>query len=485
MVALWLTLAVAVAEARSQHNANADFQRFEDEDALQLLQVAATRHSHTPARAAHHERNSSRAGAPYRQPLQNLGDVQYTGEVEVGGQKLQGILDTGSFELLVLSKECAVCGDPTKLFDSAQSHNFREGDEIVQHSFGSGTTMSSRGFDTVRVGPLESKKQAFWQVFDAMMPILEESTFGAIVGVGPPDSASKIEDQEDGAEDVPMVMSSKVPKGRHLQMTGRPASPEVSSVCSQFGVQTFSVCIGQQSGSHGFFVWNDAPPTEQGREFTAVEVAGEIHWAGKMTDVQMGQTAAPNDGGFTLCKDGCAAVIDSGTSLIAAPSSVIQEVEEALVSLREDCSNLGDMPDLVFQLGGETFSLPPDAYIGQIVNHGAPALKDILHMRFRSRHYSCVPLFMNIDVDSQLGPMWILGLPFFRKYYTTFSFDTTVSPVKKFMSMALADDECNPADSSALLARDRSEMRPKKIDLSQLRVPRWAEEAMKHGRVTV
>jgi len=432
-------------------------------------------------RLAHHPQNNSGVAKPFRQSLQNLGDVQYTGEVEVGGQKLQGILDTGSFELLVLSKECQVCGDPTKLFDSEESRDFREGEEIVQHSFGSGTTMSSRGFDTVRVGPLESKNQAFWQVFDAMMPILEESTFGAIVGVGPPDSASKIEEQDDGGQEVPMAMT-KMHKG-HMQMTGKPASPEVSSVCSQFGVQTFSVCIGQPSGSHGFFVWDDTPPTEQGREFTAVEVAGEIHWAGKMTNIQMGHDAAQD--GFTLCKDGCAAVIDSGTSLIAAPSSVIQEVEEALVSLREDCSNLGDMPDLVFELGGEKFSLPPDAYIGQIVNHGAPALKDILHFRFRSRHYTCVPLFMNIDVDSQLGPMWILGLPFFRKYYTTFSFDTTASPVKKIMSMALADDECNPAESSALLGRKRSEMQPKKIDLSQLRVPRWAEEAMKHGRVTV
>jgi len=458
MITALFLLAGALSEARPQHSANG-----------RALRVAQ-----------HH--NQSRVGTAYRQSLQNLGDVQYTGEVEVGGQKLQGILDTGSFELLVLSKECQVCGDPAKLFDSDNSQNFHEGDEIVQHSFGSGTTMSSRGFDTVRVGPLESKNQAFWQVFDAMMPILEESTFGAIVGVGPPDSASKIEEQEDGGAEVPMAMT-KMHNKQNLQMTGKPASPEVSSVCSQFGVQTFSVCIGQQTGSHGFFVWDDAPPHEQGREFTAVEVAGEIHWAGRMTDVQMGHDVAKDS--FTLCKDGCAAVIDSGTSLIAAPSSVIQEVEEALVSLREDCSNLGDMPDLVFELGGQKFSLPPDAYIGQIVNHGAPALKDILHFRFRSRHYTCVPLFMNIDVDSQLGPMWILGLPFFRKYYTTFSFDTKVSPVKKFMSMALADDECNPADSSALLGGKRSDMQPKKIDLSQLRVPRWAEEAMKHGRVTV
>jgi len=431
------------------------------------------------------ERQRSDNEISFRQPLRNLGDVQYTGEVEVGGQKLQGILDTGSFELLVLSKECQVCGDPTKLFDSKESDDFREGDEVVQHSFGSGTTMSSRGFDTVKIGPLESQGQAFWQVFDAMMPILEESTFGAIVGVGPPDSASKIEEEEDDGQDVPIAMSRSHHdhKAGKMQLAEKPASVEASSVCSQFGVQTFSVCIGQQSGSHGFFVWNDMPPKQQGREFTAVEVAGEIHWAGRMTDVQMGHSNSKNS--FTLCQDGCAAVIDSGTSLIAAPSSVIQEVDEALVSLKEDCSNLGDMPDLVFELGGQKFSLPPDAYIGQIVNHGAPALNDILHFRFRSRHYTCVPLFMNIDVDSQLGPMWILGLPFFRKYYTTFSFDTTVSPVKKFMSMALADDDCKPAESSALLAHERSLMRPKKIDLSQLRVPRWAEEAMKKGVVKV
>merc|ERR1712139_604043 len=34
----------------------------------------------------------------------------------------------------------------------------------------------------------------------------------------------------------------------------------------------------------------------------------------------------------------------------------------------------------------------------------------------------CEPLIMAMDADSQFGQLWILGMPFFRKYYTTFQF---------------------------------------------------------------
>lgn len=415
---------------------------------------------------------------PFRQALRNIGDVQYTAQIQVGGQNLQGILDTGSFELLVLSKECKVCGDEGDLYDSRASFHFQKGRSVAQHNFGSGTTFSKEGFDTVSVGPLKSTHQRFWRVFDAMMPILEDSAFAAIVGVGPPDSAEKL--AEDDSGDLMAIEN-----GFENDLSVDKVSP---SLCTKFGVRTFSVCIGQRDGSHGFFIWNDAIPHMQGAAFTHVPVAGSIHWAVQMTDVQIGHGQTGHDHVVNLgCKHGCAAVVDSGTSLIAAPEEVIAQVDEALLKLKQDCSNLGDMPDLVFNLGGHQFSLPPDAYIGQVVHHGTPGIDDLLHFRFRSQNYSCTPLLMSIDVDSQIGPMWILGLPFFRKYYTTFSYDMTSKnkAVQKQLSMALANDECNPTEGNALLGRSRAQMRPKRVELSELRLPPWAEEAVKTRKVTV
>merc|ERR1740117_2370543 len=84
----------------------------------------------------------------YRQELYNLGDVQYTGDIVVGGQPMRGILDTGSFELLVLSRDCKVCGDRKLLFDHESSPNYAEGQTAAQHSFGSGVTFSNEAFDT-------------------------------------------------------------------------------------------------------------------------------------------------------------------------------------------------------------------------------------------------------------------------------------------------------------------------------------------------
>merc|ERR1719487_1424378 len=67
------------------------------------------------------------------------------------------------------------------------------------------------------------------------------------------------------------------------------------------------------------------------------------------------------------CEKGCGAIIDTGTSLTGVPSDVYRIAAEAIQSLDPDCSNLASLPDLRFKLDGIEFSLPPEAYIGEIV----------------------------------------------------------------------------------------------------------------------
>lgn len=341
-----------------------------------------------------------------------------------------------------------------------------------------------------------------------MMPLLGESSFQAIVGVGPPDSAMKLANDQEG-DMVAMCrgfqdLGAEVPSRLFSQPVASPPKPDVQqapwaptapgalrgsdlpALCTKFGVRAFSVCIGRSSGSPGYFVWNDNAPADQSSMFTSVPVVGDVHWAVRMTDVRVGHGGSGVDGTLSLgCSGGCAAVVDSGTSLIAAPTEVIRMVDDALVHLKQDCSNLGDMPDLVFDLGGHEFSLPPDAYMGHVEHHDSPNFRDILHFRFKARSHSCVPLFMNVDTDTQLGPMWILGLPFFRKYYTSFSYEPASRPIRKHMAMALSDDRCYPVSGDSLLDSPRAVMRPRTVHLSQLHVPRWAEEAMNRTHFNV
>merc|ERR1711879_904767 len=83
-----------------------------------------------------------------------------------------------------------------------------------------------------------------------------------------------------------------------------------------------------------------------------------------------------------------------------------------------------------------------------------------------------------MDADSQFGPLWILGMPFFRKYYTNFKFVNYAGklsmPVATTMSFSVADSKCRPGHSpeedigkSSLVEKRPTQLR---VDASKLRV---------------
>lgn len=428
---------------------------------------------------------------PYRQELHNFGDVQYTADISVGGQTMRGVLDTGSFDLFVFSKDCPKCGMTRELYDRNRSEAYQGGLAVAEHTFGSGVTFSYEAFDSIALGlgatgpALAASRQRFWEVFDAAMPVIQGSAFQAVVGVGPPDSVGKLVNEKSGHQLVKMEQEVKklgltVPKRfqdlEQLEQVDDTTSTAAPSLCANLGVRSFSICIGQEAGQPGYFVWNDDTPQSSPEVFTEIPVEGSVHWGVNMTNVVIGGNMGPDEAIDIGCADGCGAVVDSGTSLIAAPSNVIRKLGLALRHLKEDCSNLDDMPDLKFTLGGQDFSLPPDAYMGQVSSRSLPGLDDILHFNFWPETYRCVPLFMAIDSRTQFGNLWILGLPFFRKYYTNFEYDYSTEPVGKSLSVALADSQCEPVDGKSLLGVHRMS-RAKRIDFSSLQVPHWARQA--------
>ena len=98
-------------------------------------------------------------------------------------------------------------------------------------------------------------------------------------------------------------------------------------------------------------------------------------------------------------------VVDTGTSIIAGPTSYIKTLTDKIGEVKEDCSNLNSLPDVEFVFGGKTYTLESKFYVLQISDGNG--------------NTQCQ---LGMQGLNQAG-LWILGDPFLRKYYTVFDRD--------------------------------------------------------------
>jgi len=208
----------------------------------------------------------------------------------------------------------------------------------------------------------------------------------------------------------------------------------------------------------------------------SAEVVGENHWGVQMADVTIGTEKLLCDGG------GCGAIVDSGTSLLAAPSEHLELLTPLLNTIKEDCSNLHELPMLYLTLGGHQLALPPKAYVMQIkgaVRVSGDVLEadkdkevwDVLFFKPKIRKTDmCLPAFMQLDKMSDYGPVWILGMPFLRYYYTQFNRST------KHLYFARASATCDPLQfepvtrADALLEENEEDKVKTKVDTNHQRM---------------
>merc|ERR1719182_186122 len=82
------------------------------------------------------------------------------------------------------------------------------------------------------------------------------------------------------------------------------------------------------------------------------QVASEVLWAPvtRQSYWQIGiQDVTLNNKKSGLCSD-CQVAVDTGTSLLAGPSDVIEQLQER-IKVEDDCSNFNELPVLGFVIG--------------------------------------------------------------------------------------------------------------------------------------
>jgi len=389
----------------------------------------------------------------YTLTLQNYKGVQYFAPITFNDQKLSAVYDTGSFEIMAMSKMCTACKIPSPQvkYDNTSSRTFARGDRgIENHHFAGGLVVAKQDYETVHIGDLGKdftiKHMPFWQVVDTDMRVWmsKKAQFTAIVGLG--------------------------------HRTVVPDTPEdqkpVESLLERTNTNRFAICLQKGISNPGYITFNPRIDSQVAgfnavggtsmpqALYRRVPVIGKNHWAVEMNEVSTFNGEKTD----RRCHDGnaCVAIIDSGTSLIGVPPIAVPMILKIAKSIKQDCSNIDQLHDLVFDLGGHRFALPPAAYIVQ----------------FRTGDVRrCMPAFTDFDMLSTHGSVWILGMPFLRHFYTVF--DRTEP------SIYVADqgENCEPAMSNSTanttfvntsFASARPHQEPAMADTSEAMLPSWA-----------
>jgi len=259
-------------------------------------------------------------------PLTNYLDAQYYGEISIGSppQTFTVIFDTGSSNLWVPSSKCIfsiACYFHNRFKGSKSTTYTKIGDEL-QINYGSGSISGFSSKDTVQVGDLCVVDQDFIEVTKEGSLSFVIGKFDGIFGLG----------------------------FKEISVGG--LQPAWYNMIEQGLVeeQVFSFWLNRNAADEegGELVFGGVDPKHFIGKHSYVPVTKKGYWQFDMGDFLIGNQST----GF--CEGGCAAIVDSGTSLLAGPTTIVTEINYAIGAegvLSSECKTLvNEYGDMIWDL---------------------------------------------------------------------------------------------------------------------------------------
>ncbi|XP_022761303.1 aspartic proteinase-like isoform X2 [Durio zibethinus] len=247
--------------------------------------------------------------------LKNYLDTQYYGQIGIGSpsQSFSVVFDTGSSNLWVPSSKCVVsipCHFHSK-FRARLSSTYTKIGIPCKINYGSGSIFGFFSLDHVKVGDIAVKDQEFIEITrEGFLPFLV-AKYDGILGLG---------FQEISVEQATPLWSNMVQQGHVSQ-------------------KLFSLWLNGDLTSElgGEIVFGGLDWRHFRGDHTYVPVTKGGYW-----QIEVGDILVENNS-TGLCKNGCAAILDSGTPLIAGPTEIVAQINraigaEGIVSL--ECKNV-------------------------------------------------------------------------------------------------------------------------------------------------
>jgi hypothetical protein len=329
--------------------------------------------------------------------MQRIHKTAYWGSISLGTppQPFKVIFDTGSGNLIVPSSQCNSAGCKphtkynTKSSTTSSAIQNEKGEGNAEISFGTGNIAGDFYRDRMCIGESLCIDSNFIAADQESTEPFQEIPFDGIMGLGFKDlSMGKgfniIDDLSDGG---------MLPGG------------QVSFYLTDGG---------------------DSEVTFGG--YKSEYLASDILWA--RVDLESYWQVSIDDITFDnqpkkLCGGGCNVAVDTGTSMLAGPSDLVDKLTNML-GAKDDCSNFNSLPKLGFQIGDKVLNLKPDDYMD-------------------SKGSECSLSFMSLDVPPPKGPLFIFGDPFLRRFVTIFDRAGAGSGSRVGFAVARHSDDNTPA----------------------------------------
>ena len=295
-------------------------------------------------------------------PVSNVQDVEYSGEVDIGtpGEKFTVLFDTGSSNLWIPSKKCVDDGFCTRpnSFDPSKSSTYKNLSNPFSIHYGSGSVSGSFDKDSVTLAGLTAKNVVFG-LADKEQDF-GQSSFDGILGMGFPALSTN---------GVKTVLQSFVEQ-------------------NLIEKHSFAFYLTEESGQAGSEITlGDVNPERYTGDFHYVPVTQDTYWNVEIDSITVGENKIAK---------GISGFVDTGTSLIVGPPSIINPLLAKLPK-NIDCSNLDQYETIIFTLKGHDFPLKSSDYI-------------------LSEQGQC-----EIGIQAFPGqPQLVLGDTFIKAYYTNF-----------------------------------------------------------------
>ncbi|KAM9320195.1 gastricsin-like [Gastrophryne carolinensis] len=305
-------------------------------------------------------------------------DHQYYGEISIGTppQNLLVAFDTGSSNLWVASTYCQqspACGNH-QLFNPSQSSTYSSNNQQFKMWYGSGSMTGILGYDTVTIQGLSIQNQELGLSVTEPGNFFYNAQFDGIFGMA------------------------------YQSLSAGDATTAVQGLIQQNLIPQplFSFYLSGQSGE---LILGGVDTNLYSGQIYWTPVTEQIYWQVGIEEFSINGQASG------WCSQGCQAIVDTGTPLIAVPQNYLgslfqyigaQEGQDGAYYV--NCNNVQNLPTISFTISGTTFSLTPAGYIQQINGY-------------------CVAGFESTYLPSRNGqPLWILGEVFLRQYYSVYDF---------------------------------------------------------------